>query len=268
MARGPTILTRFGAHVRGALRALAGLRALAALALLAVVGLRVLDPAALETARLNTFDAFQQINPRDPGESRVAIVDIDEASLAEFGQWPWSRDRMARLVAQLDAAEAAAIGFDIVFSEADRLSPDAFALETPGLPGMVRGVLAGLPNTDAAFAAAIAATPTVLGMSANTIPPDPDRPPLRAKSPLRAVGGDPRPHLFAFPSALRNIAPLEEAARAVGMFSLTPEPDGAVRRVPLAVRAGGRVHPSLSLETLRLAQGAEAGPARIEMRPG
>ena len=57
----------------------------------------------------------------------VTIVDIDEKSLAKFGQWPWPRTRIADLVINLTKLGAVAIAFDIVFSEPDRLNPDVAA---------------------------------------------------------------------------------------------------------------------------------------------
>ena len=50
------------------------------------------------------------------------LVDIDERSLARFGQWPWPRDRIARLLEQIGAAGPASVGVDIVFPEPDRTS--------------------------------------------------------------------------------------------------------------------------------------------------
>ena len=59
---------------------------------LALVLLRAADPYAVRVARETTFDTFQQIKPRAaPADLPVRIIDIDEASLAAIGQWPWSR---------------------------------------------------------------------------------------------------------------------------------------------------------------------------------
>ena len=60
--------------------------------------------------------------PRDEGGGAVAVVDIDEASLKRFGQWPWPRRRMAQLLHVIATGRPAAIGFNIVFSEPDRMS--------------------------------------------------------------------------------------------------------------------------------------------------
>ena len=70
------------------------------------------------------FDAYQQVSPRafNP-DLPVRIIDIDEELLKEIGQWPWPRTVLADLVDKLEAGGAAAIGFDMVFPEPDRMSP-------------------------------------------------------------------------------------------------------------------------------------------------
>src|SRR5262245_54647401 len=90
--------------------------------LVLATGLRKVD-AVLEGAQLLSFDLYQKLAPRDYVDAPVRIVAIDDASLAEFGQWPWPRTMMAELVGRLGQAGAAAIAFDIVFAEPDRLSP-------------------------------------------------------------------------------------------------------------------------------------------------
>src|SRR4051812_2037103 len=96
-------------------------RLICVLLLIGIAALRVTDPAAIEELRVRTFDAYQRIDPRVKTVRPVAIVDIDEASLAQFGQWPWPRTRIADMVAHLTRLGAVAIGFDIMFAEPDRL---------------------------------------------------------------------------------------------------------------------------------------------------
>src|SRR6202163_4722642 len=95
--------------------------------LIGLAALRIADPAPIEELRVRTFDTLQRIDPRVKTAQPVAIVDIDEKSLAKLGQWPWPRTRIADLVANLTKLGAVVIAFDIVFSEPDRLNPDAAA---------------------------------------------------------------------------------------------------------------------------------------------
>src|SRR5687768_1393250 len=108
-------------------RRLGSARAMCLVLLAALLFLRVADPYALEEIRLRTFDMFQLIQPRDVTQRPVVIVDIDEASLKKLGQWPWARTRLAELITRLTQLGAAAIAFDVVFAEPDRLSPQAVA---------------------------------------------------------------------------------------------------------------------------------------------
>src|SRR6202165_3829485 len=91
--------------------------------LVGLAALRIADPAPIEELRVRTFDTFQRIDPRVKTAKPVAIVDIDEKSLAKLGQWPWPRTRIADLVANLTKLGAVVIAFDIVFLEPDRLNP-------------------------------------------------------------------------------------------------------------------------------------------------
>src|SRR4029077_3921179 len=104
-------------------RRFASARLMCVALLMALLFLRVTDPLPLEELRLRAFDIFQVIKPRVATQRPVVIVDIDEASLLKLGQWPWPRTRVADLIAQLSKLGAAAIAFDVVFAEPDRLSP-------------------------------------------------------------------------------------------------------------------------------------------------
>ena len=211
----------------------------------------------LRTARFSAFDLFQKLAPRELATERVAIVDIDEESLETIGQWPWPRSGLGDMVSRLLGAGALAIGFDMVFAEPDRLSPPALA-ESLTLPNETRERLRGLADTDRQFAEVLRGAPVALGMSGITQHRTEDgaRPPLRS-SPVVALRGDSSRFLYGFPALLRNIETLEEAAEGLGLFTLTPEHDGVIRRVPAALRADGRIYPSLGLEVLRLASRAE-----------
>ena len=92
--------------------------------IVASLALRVWDPSPVARLRSLVFDAYQRVSPRafDPNLP-VRIIDIDEESLKKVGQWPWPRTILADLVGKLADDGAAAIGFDMVFPEPDRMSP-------------------------------------------------------------------------------------------------------------------------------------------------
>jgi len=250
MAAGATKADRKGIRRLGLPR-LVGLVVLLALTLI-----KYSDPAPLERFRLWLFDHYVTAKPREAGQSPVVVVDVDENSIARIGQWPWSRAVLADLVERAGAAGAAAIGFDIVFPEPDRLSPPRLADTLAGLTPEMRQGLKGEKDTDALFAAAIARHRAVLGRSGlpQANPAKGDDPHL----PLAMIGGDSTGLLPAYPGMLRNLPVLEGAAAGAGMFSILSEPDGLIRRVPLAFHVEGRIVPALAIELLRVATGGDA----------
>jgi adenylate cyclase len=228
---------------------------LIALVLLALVlGVRAADPAMTQLMRMRSFDLLQELFPRVVSDQPVAIVDIDDESLAKIGQWPWPRTILAELVDRLTGLGAVVIGFDVVFAEPDRLSPALAAASFVGLDPETRATLARLPGNDAVFAAAIGRSRVVLGESARERDVgDGAGPPLR--SPLATMGSDPRSHLNRFPGIVRALPELEAAAAGRAMITITPEDDGIVRRVPLVIAVGDALFPALSFEMLHVAMG-------------
>ncbi len=233
-------------------------RLLALAVLVGFLALRGWDVAPLQLARLKTFDLYQLAKPRVPTARPVVIVDIDEASLNSLGQWPWPRSLLATLVDQITAAGAAAIGFDIVFPEPDRTSPGLLADMLPELSASARNELKRQPSHDQVFAESIARSRVVLGQSAYNPYPGAKRAEDVPKAPFATSGVDPTPYLVRFPQLLPNIPELERSAVGRGMFTIEPDPDGVVRRVPMVLIAHGNIVPSLTLDMLRVAAGESA----------
>ena len=91
---------------------------IAAALLLLAVGIRVADPEPVARLRLSVFDTYLNLAPRTPDPSfPVRIVDIDDASLASVGQWPWPRTRLADLVTRLKGAGARSVTLDLILAE-------------------------------------------------------------------------------------------------------------------------------------------------------
>ena len=234
-------------------------RAVCILLLFALVPLRIADPLPIEELRLRTFDLFQVLRPREQKVRPVVIVDIDEASLREIGQWPWPRTVIADLVTRLRAAGAVAVGFDVIFAEPDRMSPALAAGSFRGLDAETREKLAALPSNDAVFAEAIKkAGGIVVGETAASQAAPRAEGENAPQTGFAIVGPNPRPFLVTFPGLLRNIPPIEQAAAGRGMFSIDPEPDGIVRRVPVVMEAQGQLAPALTMEMLRVVSRAGA----------
>ena len=228
-----------------------------------LVLLRAIDPLPLEELRLKTFDAYQVIQPRKVTERPVVIVDIDEKSLAKYGQWPWPRTRVADLVRRLTDLGAAAIAFDIVFAEPDRLSPGLVAETFDHLDPDTRARLKALPSNDEVLAEVLRNSPVTLGESG--LPAAVPQPALDLPlTGLATLGGNPEPYLLSFPGLLRNVPVLEEAAPGRGLFTIRTERDGIVRRVPVIMMAQGKLMPSLTFEMLRVVTKADTILVKVD----
>jgi adenylate cyclase len=235
-----------------------GYARLACLALLVgFAALRIADFAPIEEIRVRTFDTYQRIDHRrKPAEPIVRIVGIDEKSLKALGQWPWPRTKIAELVDQLTRLGAAAIAFDVVFPEPDRLNPEVAAENFRDLDEATRDKLKALPSNDQVLADAIKRSRVVLGES-GIAEPNPDLDRQLPQTGLATLGEDPKPYLYEFPGLIRNVPVLEQAAAGRGLFSIKPERDGIIRRVPIITIAQGAVMPSLAFEMLRVVSGSD-----------
>ncbi|WP_208976897.1 CHASE2 domain-containing protein [Stappia sp. ES.058] len=221
--------------------------------LLLVTLLRAMDPAFVETIRLMGFDTYQRLWPRAENDYPVRIVDIDERSLAIHGQWPWRRDTLADLTDALAEMGAAVVAYDVIFAEPDRLSPHRYL---PELEETSELKAQALPDTDAEFAEAIARMPVVLGYALRS---DDNGGTPQSKAGFAYVGSNPIAGLPAFPSALKSLDMLEARAAGSGSLSLSArDTSGIVRRIPMLVTNGEALYPSLSMEALRVAQGASS----------
>ena len=212
--------------------------------------IRMIDPGPLREMRFAAFDQYQRLKPRDYQPVPVRIVDIDERSLREFGQWPWPRSRVAELLARLKDLGAAAVAFDVLFSEPDRLSPRVVLENVPGLDP---ASIPGLPDNDEVLARQIAQQPTVLGIASARdgakLPPP--------KAGFAYIGESPVNAPPAVTGAVLPLPVLAEAAQGLGDISMNSEQENAVVRVmPMFMSDGVQLVPSLAMEALRVAQGA------------
>lgn len=226
--------------------------------LLGLLLLRGYDPPLLQYLRNAGFDQLQRIWPREKADLPVRIVDIDERSLAELGQWPWSRKVLARLVDELNTLGAAVVAFDIIFPEPDRLSPSRIAGDPDLLAGLSsearQEIGTSFPDNDAIFAQALQGRPVILAFS--------NAPGNARKTPPR-VAGFAQTGLDAskappfIQSVAANIEKLEAAAAGFGGINLDlAREQGVARQTPMLWTDGTGFYPSLALEALRVAQGA------------
>jgi adenylate cyclase len=204
------------------------------------------------------------LRPRPQEIRPVVIVDIDEASLKATGQWPWPRTTVADLVTQITQLGAVAIGFDIIFPEPDRMSPAIAERSFRGIDAETRAKLDSLPSNDEALADVIKHSRVVIGQAGAAAPEVKTTADAALQTGFAVRGPDARPYLVTFAGLLRNVPVIEQAAAGRGLFSINPESDGIIRRVPVIMTAQGSLVPSLSLEVLRVVTGSSAILVRVD----
>jgi adenylate cyclase len=223
------------------------------LILATAIVVRYADPFFVRALRLLTFDTLHRLSPArfDPNLP-IRIVDIDEESLAKYGQWPWPRTLLRDLVLDLGRKGVAVVAFDFLFIEPDRTSPDEIAKRLPQQEASLESPNELHPSNDNAFAAVLANARSVLATAlldkaTNVVQP---------KAGFVVAGDDPSTFLVTFPGVSRNVSVLDEAAHGIGAISWIPDRDQIVRAVPLIYRVQDQYVPALAAEALRVAQGA------------
>lgn len=221
--------------------------------LVAAVLFRVWDPQPVAKLRFLVFDSYQHAAPRNVDASYpVRIVDVDEASLAKIGQWPWPRTKLARIVESLHRDGAKVVGLDLILAEPDRLSPAAFAdiLSERGDLGPLAEAARALPSNDQRLAEAMSQGPVVLGLSGlgRGAPLS-----VKPKASFVTAGDDPSQFVPQFDYATPVLPVLAQNAAGLGAVNWLPAHDQIVRSVPTIVRVSDMLYPGLALEALRIA---------------
>jgi adenylate cyclase len=222
----------------------------------------IYQPSFLSLVGLKVYDSMVRWLPKSQCGRGPLIVDLDEKALAEFGQWPWPRYRVALLLGKLRQLGAKSVGLDIIFAEADRTSLRTLQKEMER-DLHVEFSLAGLPqavqDNDLALAEVLRKGPFVLGykfLFAQNQAPSKEEflHPIDAVLPPEgmAVGRD---FLFTARDATVNIPRLSAAADAAGFVNYPADTDGVLRRVPLLMRYRDKVYPGLALATVLKAWG-------------
>ena len=221
--------------------------------LLAIIllGVRVNDNDYVETLRYKTWDYFQIIDPREKISDSVTVVNITEADLKKYGQWPWPRHIMAILNAKIVDSGAALVNYNILFAEPDRMSGAEYLKSMP-MNNELREQLNGvLLDTDEIFAISLEVSNTILMMSVkneidNVLP----------TATQIIEKGDPRPWIYEYGGIVPPTQKLSAKAKGIGVNVTSPEPDAVVRKMPIIISVNGKIYPSMILENLRLLYGS------------
>ncbi len=247
--------------------------AVGAAILIGALALRAADPLPLQQLRNLTFDSYQRLKPRvyDPAIP-VIIAAIDEKSLDKFGQWPWSRTVLARIADRLTELGAAAIAFDVLFAEADRTSPKAIVANLPDDAQYdgARAQLASLPDPDAEFAAALTRSPSVIAFAYSHDAALSADPSIAFPYGFSIIGNAEESYVAGkvqgAPYAILPLSDFMQSAHGMGeVHAGDPDPDGVIRRVPIAVAVGDTLYPTLAGDALRVGVGGQT--AQVKLTP-
>lgn len=193
----------------------------AIITLILLLSIRVVDPAFIESIRLRYFDTL--ILSKEPTQTEIYTINIDEEALDQLGQWPLPRGQYAKLIEELYKRDAGLVVFNVLMPNPDRNKEDHL------------------------LAATMAKLPVVLPSA----PSDQTR--NEPRNPGSAVlSPEYMDRIVQYPGLIANVPMLENNAAGIGIVNTLPEIDGVNRRVPLVVVVNGKIYPSLSLETLRI----------------
>ena len=184
---------------------------------------QISDPIWAQSLRSQTFDRLQQLD-EVKHSTEVVIVNIGERSLDTWGQWPWPRQNIAQLIAELRNSGAGIISLNIMFPETDRFGGDE--------------VLASCMNQNGIV---LSQTPSAQG--------------IKSTGPhigTATIGSTPAStHLLTWPNLITNIPELEDASAGIGVIASAPQPDNQTRTYPLAIAVADNIYPSFVIEILR-----------------
>jgi adenylate cyclase len=204
----------------------------ALLTLVLVLGIRIADPTFVESVRLRYFDTL--ITQKASTENNIYTVNIDEAALDKYGQWPLPRINYAEIIEDLYRRGAGLVVLNVLMADRDRTGGDRD------------------------LGAALKHYPVVLG----SVPSDKTKNTPRVPGSV-VLGPEWLDQIVTYPGLIANVPQLENNAAGVGIVNTLPEIDGVNRRVPLIVTVDNKLYPGLALETLRVATGNDTFQVKL-----
>ena len=196
--------------------------------------IRVEDPTFVESIRLRYFDTLITSKPITESQ-QVAVVNIDDESIRQKGQFPFPRGQYASIISDLYRRNAGLVVFNIFMPDSDRFGQDSQLASTLSKYPVI------LPQ---------AATNEEVGN-------------VKAFRPGVSVLGEGDPGI-KFKNVQGNVGVINEKVAGAGIINTFPEIDGVVRRVPMVINSDGKLYPSISLETLRVAAGDPSFQVKVE----
>ncbi len=229
-------------------------------------------PPLIENLQNRVFDQYNRWKPRKVSDSPVVFVDIDEASLQKLGQFPWPRSIFGELIVSATKNGAAAIALDVLFPEADRSAPKSILPVWEGLRANLSNeawaklsdtLAKNIENPDKRFAKVLSTTPTVIAIMLHQQGHSLPQPKVgfairKSSASAKNNAANPVSLVPSRSAAIYNINTIQDAALGQGTINALLDRDGIIRRAPLLLRGEDTIYPSLGIEALRIAQGAQS----------
>ena len=194
-----------------------------------------------------SYDIYQTLFMEKSNYDEVVIVDIDEKSIGEIGQFPWRRDVFAKLIDRLNQYETSVIVFDIFFSEEDKQNPKKilkeFNIENDKVIDSDQSLLESIQNSNVVLA--------VLGDVSAYNKNNQSKP----KTNIVSRGMDASDYVYSFKNKITSLEKFNDVTAGIGTISYLDSPDAVLRSVPIVLKIDGDIWPALSLESLRVLHG-------------
>ena len=214
-----------------------------------LTGVRIDNSDTVKTLRYKTWDHFQYVHPRQEVSNEIVVVNITESDIKKYGQWPWPRHILGIFHANLSEAGAILVNYNILFAEQDRMSGTEYLKSMPIINLELREQLGKvLLDTDSVFSGVMKQYGNaVLMMSVKNKKDN-----IIARTTQIIQKGDAIPWLYNYAGIVPPHAKIAAGSTAIGVNVTSPEPDAVVRKMPMLIRVGDKIYPSMILENIRL----------------
>lgn len=184
-----------------------------------------------------------------PANSNTLIVKIDDKSIEQIGQWPWSRIVISEIVNNISKSHPASLGLDIIFAEKDRTSPqnfEKFYKSNLGIDADLSSIPKNMQDNDAIFANQVSKRNIVTSIIASNRQAQSSCIPKNA---LKSEG-----NFLDIPEAVLftcNTQTIQSKSKNYGFINVSPSLDGLLRKYSIAYRYDNKLIPSLGVAMLK-----------------
>ena len=221
--------------------------------LLILIIIRIQNPEFVKSISSISFDSYQKIFKYNEKQDDIIIVDIDEPSLAKFGQFPWGRNVFSKILENINKENPKSIGFDIFFSEKDKQSPEEI-IKTYSIEDVnIKNALQSIEGHDEKFQKTLNETKSVLAVFGSLVPTKGTYN-RKGKARIFAKGGNVKNYVYNYKYSLGSIPILEKNSKGLGSINYITQSDAVVRSLPLIMVFNDKLFPSFGLEMIRIGE--------------